>query len=334
MKIGIIGLPNVGKSSLFNLLTTAHAQVADFPFTTIDRNIGMAPIFDKRLLNIAKITQSAKVTCAQIEYVDIAGLIKGASHGEGLGNTFLAHIRDVDLILHVIRCFSDPNIPHIDTIIAPDRDYDIVRTELYLSDLELIERRMEKMKKNAEKKEEYGKLKKIQESLAQGKTLKNTTVSLPLISCKPEIIVLNVDENKGFQSSIDGYYVSVKLEYDIIDMGENEKRELRSDINVEASGLVGLVEQCCKKLSLITFYTIKGDETKAWLVPDKTRVQEAAGKIHSDMERGFIKAEVISYDVFMTGRGFSPAQHIGKARIEGRDYIVQDGDIILVKFKA
>jgi len=333
VKAGIIGLPNVGKSSLFNLLTTAHAQVANFPFTTIDRNVGMAPIADSGLVAIAKIAQSARMTCAYLELVDIAGLIKGASRGEGLGNTFLSHLRDVDMILHVVRCFRDPQVTHIDAEILPERDYDIVRSELLLADLELIERRMNKIRKKAECREEYEQLNTLYETLGKGKVPSDQHQELPLLSTKKEMVILNLDENAGYTGTMKGYRISVRMEEDIKDMSAEEKQELRREINADINGAGGLIEQCCERLSLITFYTIKGEEARAWLLPKGSTVQTAAGKIHSDMEKGFIKAEVLAYDDYIAAKGFTEAQQSGKTRIEGKEYVVQDKEIILIKFR-
>ncbi len=334
MKIGIVGLPNVGKSSLFNLLTHAHAQVAKFPFTTIDRNVGMVHVPDERLDKIVEITKPSKVKYAQIEFVDIAGLIQGASQGDGLGNKFLAHIRDVDLILHVLRCFSIEDIPHTDDTIVPRRDYDIVRTELLLSDLIITERRIDKIKKRTECKEEHTLLQAIRESLSQGRVPETTVPDLPLLSVKREIIVLNMDEEGDFSSAINGYRISVKLEEDVVDFSDAERRELRIDAGVDDRGLSGLIATCLQTLSIILFYTIKGEETRAWPITEGTTISDAAGMIHTDMKEGFIKAEVLAYDDFLDARGFTAAQHAGKAHIEGKDYRVQDGDIILIRFRA
>lgn len=333
MKIGIIGLPNVGKSSLFNLLTQAQAQVANFPFTTIERNIGMAPIADDRLVEISSITQSPKTTYAQIEFVDIAGLIKGASEGEGLGNTFLSHIRDVDLILHVLRCFKDTSVPHTYTDISPQRDYEVVKAELFLADLEIVERRLRKIEKKAESRVELVQLKDIHETLTKGHLPDKPMSGIPLITVKKEIEVLNLDENTRLTLDIPGFKISIRMEEDIAEMTESEKRELRIDIGADPGGPAGLIDCCLKDLALITFYTVKGDETRAWLLPTGATALDAAGKIHKDMQEGFIKAEVVTYNDFVAAKGFSRAQHTGKTRIEGKEYIVQDGDIILIKFR-
>lgn len=334
MKIGIIGLPNVGKSSLFNLLTSANAQVAKFPFTTIDRNVGMVLIPDERLKKIVELTNSPKMTYATIEFIDIAGLIKGASKGEGLGNKFLAHIRDVDFVLHILRCFTDPNIPHTDTEIIPSRDYEIVRTELFLADLEIVERKIEKIKKKFECREEFEKLNRIKDALSRAEIPKDTIPDLPLLSIIPEIVVLNLDEDGKFKDGVEGYRLSVKLEEDILEFTELEKEDLRKSISLAPQGLTGLLDLCLKKLSLINFYTIKGEEARAWPIKQGTKIIDAAGMIHTDLKQGFIKAEVLNYKDFIKSGGFTQAQHLGLTKIEGKDYIVQDEDIILIKFRA
>lgn len=334
MKVGIVGLPNVGKSSLFNLLTQAHAQVASFPFTTIDRNVGMVTVPDKRLDEIVKITKSPKVRYPAIEFIDIAGLIKGAAHGEGLGNQFLAHIRDVDLIVHLLRGFSDSDIPHAEVDIVPERDHDIVRTELMLSDLAIVERRIDKIKKKVECREEYEILRTIQESLSRGQIPKHTVPDLPLVSTKKEIVVLNIDEQGSFKSTMKAYKLSIKLEEALVDFSEAEQQELRQEARVAPGGLPGLIEHCMSELSIILFYTIKGTETRAWPAKKGIKVIDAAGMIHSDMQEGFIKAEVLTFTDFVRTGGFSEAQHAGVTKIEGKDYPVRDGDILLIKFRA
>jgi hypothetical protein len=334
MKVGIIGLPNVGKSSLFNLLTQAHAQVAKFPFTTIDRNVGMVAIPDERLKTIVEITKPPKMKFASIEFIDIAGLIKGAAHGEGLGNKFLAHIRDVNLIIHLLRCFTDPDIPHADDHIVPKRDYDIVRSELFLSDLTITERRIEKIEKKVELREVLKSLDKFFVSLSRGEMPKEVVPDLPLLSTKSEIIVLNLDEDGKFHDDVEGYKLSVKLEEDILEFTEDEKLDFRKEVGVDPQGLAGLLDLCLRKLSVILFYTIKGEEARAWTVKEGTKVIDAAGMIHTDMKNGFIKAEVLSYVDFLKAKGFVQAQHLGLTKIEGKDYTVKDGDIVLIKFRA
>ncbi len=334
MKVGIVGLPNVGKSSIFNLLTQAHAQVAKFPFTTIDRNVGVVSIPDERLIQIVKITKSPKMKFAGIEFIDIAGLIKGASRGEGLGNKFLSHIRDVDLIFHLLRCFADPDIAHIDSEIKPKRDYEIVRAELFLSDLAIVERRIGKIKKKVECQEEIKKLHKIKESLQKGEIPGETIPDLPLLSTKHEIIILNVDEDGKFPCDFGGFRVSVKLEEDILEFTKKEREELRKEAGLDPKGLSALIQLCLEKLSIILFYTIKGEESRAWPIKEGTKVIDAAGMIHTDMKDGFIKAEILPFKDFVKTGGFAQAQQTGLSRIEGKEYIVRDGDIILIKFRG
>lgn len=333
MKIGIIGLPNVGKSSLFNLLTDANAQVAKFPFTTIEKNLGMVVLPDKRLKEIVEKIKPKKVTYGQIQFIDIAGLIKGAALGEGLGNKFLAHIREVDLVLHVLRCFKAADIPHTDEQIVPARDYEIVRSELFLSDLAMVERRIDKVKKKLEYRDELVTLNQIKETLSKGEIPSVSIQDLPLLSTKEEIIVLNLDQDGIFNPGLDGYRISVKLEQEIQNFTEEERQELRKEAGLESTGIFGLIKACLKKLSIIIFYTIKGDETRAWPIKKGTKIQDAAGMIHTDMKKGFIKAEVIDYNSFIETDSFAQAQQLGKTRIQGKDYIVQDGDIILIKFR-
>jgi GTP-binding protein YchF len=334
MKVGIVGLPNVGKSSLFNLLTKAGAQVANFPFTTIDRNVGMVMIKDERLDNIVQITKSPKMKYASIEFLDIAGLIKDAHRGEGLGNKFLSHIRDVDCIVHVLRCFEAPDVAHASPQLSPDDDYSIVRTELLLADLEIVERRTKKIEKAAEFREEMQKLNRIKDELGQGKIPGEYHEEIPLLTTKKEIVLLNIDDEGKFATDRKGYRISVKLEEEAADFSDQEIRELRQEAGLDPRGIDGLVRVCMEELSIILFYTIKGEEARAWPVAGGTKMVEAAGKIHTDMQKGFIKAEVLAYDDFVKAGGFGEAQSRGYAKIEGKEYVVQDGDIILVKFRA
>ncbi|MDH4210496.1 MAG: redox-regulated ATPase YchF [candidate division WOR-3 bacterium] len=334
MKIGIVGLPNVGKSSLFNLLTKAGAQVANFPFTTIDRNVGMVMIQDERLEHIVEITKSPKMRYASIEFVDIAGLIKDAHKGEGLGNKFLSHIRDVDCIVHVLRCFEAPDVAHTSAELSPEGDYSVVRTELLLADLEIVERRIEKIKKAAEFREELQKLDSIKDELVQGNIPSETHEGIPLLTTKKEIVLLNLDDEGKFVTEHEGYRISVKLEEETGDFSDEERIELRQDAGVDPRGIDGLVRMCMEELSIILFYTIKGEEARAWPVARGIRVIDAAGKIHTDMQKGFIKAEVLAYDDFIRAGGFGEGQNRGYTKIEGKEYVVHDGDIILVKFRG
>lgn len=334
MKVGIIGLPNVGKSSLFNLLTKAGAQVANFPFTTIDRNVGMVMIKDERLDHIVEITKSPKMKYASIEFLDIAGLIKDAHKGEGLGNKFLSHIRDVDCVVHVLRCFEAPDVAHSAAQLSPEDDYSVVRTELLLADLEIVERRIKKIEKAAEFREEMQRLNKMKNELDQGKIPGEFHVELPLLTTKKEIVLLNMDEGGKFAAGRSGYRISVKLEEEIEDFSDEEKLELRHDAGLDPRGIDGLLKMCMEELSILLFYTIKGEEARAWPVAAGTRVVDAAGKIHTDMQKGFIKAEVLAYKDFIKAGGFVEAQNQGFAKIEGKEYVVQDGDIILVKFRG
>jgi len=336
MKIGIMGLPNVGKSSLFNILTQGHVQVAKFPFTTIDRNVGIVIIPDERLEKIIEVTKAPKIKYASIELVDIAGLIKGASRGDGLGNKFLAHIRDVDLSIHLLRCFDDPDIPHTDVQIRPKFDYEIVRTELFLADLAVVERRLDKIKKKAECRDELRILDRIREALNNGQIPDDRIDDLPLLSTKKELIVLNFDEDGKSRVDIEGldaYKISTKLEEDIGGFTEDERRSLRKDAGLNPDGLAGLLKKCMDELSIILFYTIKGDETRAWPIKSGSSVIQAAGLIHTDIQQGFIKAEILNWQDFISKGGFGPAQQNGSTRIEGKEYIVKDGDIILIKFR-
>lgn len=333
MKIGIIGLPNVGKSSLFNLLTKANVQVAKFPFTTIERNVGVVIVPDERLDKIVEINKSPKKTYAHIDFVDIAGLIKGASKGEGLGNKFLSHIRDVDLVLHILRCFPDPDVPHIDVTLNPKNDYEIVRSELFLADLEVVERRMEKLKKKFEAKEEFEILQRIKDALEKAQMPEKKIPDLPLLTTIPEIIVLNFDEDGNFKTDFIGYKISIKLEEEIFDFSEPEKIELRTQAHLEPEGFSGLIKLCLSQLSIITFFTVKGEESRAWLIKSGTKVIDAAGKIHTDLQEGFIKAEILRYDDLLKTGSFAQAHEKGLTKVEGREYIVQDGDIILIKFR-
>ena len=263
-------------------------------------------------------------------------MIKGASKGDGLGNKFLAHIRDIDLMIHLLRCFDDPDIPHTDTRMRPKNDYEVVRTELFLADLGVVERRINKIKKRSECREELAVLTSVRDSLIRGTIPACVKIDLPLLSTKKELIVLNYDEEGKSQvdtEGLDAYKISIKLEEDMIEFTGEEKQTLRKDAGLSAAGLTGLLELCMAKLSIILFYTIKGNETRAWPIKKGSTVLEAAGCIHTDIKEGFIKAEILNWQDFISSGGFAPAQQKGKTKIEGKEYIVKDGDIVLIKFR-
>ncbi|MEO0226085.1 MAG: redox-regulated ATPase YchF [candidate division WOR-3 bacterium] len=339
MKVGIIGLPNCGKSSLFNLLTQARAPVGLYPFTTIDKNIGIVAVKDERLERLAQITNPQKKTPATIQFVDIAGLVKGASTGEGLGNKFLAHIREVNLMLHLVRVFDHPNIPHIYGSIDPRRDYEIVEYELFMADLEMIERRLDRIKKKVEAREEIEILERVKGLIVQGQKPDPAEIplkillELPLLVIKPEEVVLNFPSDGRVETNLKGYALSVGLEEEILDFPETEKRELRESLKLNPDGIEGLIEICFRRLDLIRFYTIKGEETRAWAIKRGTTALEAAGQIHSDLRDGFIRAEVVNVDELIAAGNFASAVKSGKAKVEGREYEVKDGDVLLIKFR-
>lgn len=346
MKVGIVGIPNVGKTSLFNLLTKCQAKVDLYPFTTIEKNIGIVCVPDERLDKICEITKPKIKTYATIEFIDIAGLVKGASEGEGLGNKFLSHIREADLILHLLRDFNT-QIPHIYNSPNPERDLEICEMELALSDLTIVENNLSKIIKIPSLKEEREVLIKVKENLIKGELSINLTEEeksllkkYNLFILKPKIYAVNADKNNGFNiekyprlKDKKPYIFSTALEEEIINLSEEEKREYRKILNLKEEGVMGLVSECFNVLSLIRFYTIKGEETRAWSIKKGSKVIEAAKKIHTDIAKGFIKAEVINYKDLIEIGDYHKAKEKGLVRIEGRDYIVQDGDIILIRFK-
>ncbi|MCX7785774.1 MAG: redox-regulated ATPase YchF [candidate division WOR-3 bacterium] len=349
LKVGLVGLPNVGKSSFFNLLTHAQARVDLYPFTTIEKNVGTVTVPDERLKTISEILKPPKVTPATIEFIDIAGLVKGAHQGEGLGNKFLSHIREVNLILHIVRNFEDETIPHIYNTIDPIRDLKIVESELALADLEIIYRQIDKQKKElhtAEDKHRLGVLEYLKNNLIKEfSTLKlemsdyELVKDLNLFALKPVIYALNCsDKNKPDPNLLRSfgnknvYLFSASLEYALEGFDETDKVEMRQSLGLSPQGPAGIVEECFKQLDLIRFYTIKGEESRAWAIKRGTNIVDAARKIHSDMAEGFIKAEVLQFDDLVSAGNFSKAKELGKVLIEGKNYIVKDGDIILIKF--
>lgn len=353
LKIGIIGLSNVGKSTLFNALTKAEVPAMNYPFCTIEPNVGVVMTPDQQLIELAKLAVADKITGAAVNFVDIAGLVQGASQGEGLGNQFLAHIREVDAVLHVVRAFPDLNVAKVEGDVDPLADIGIVETELLLADLQVLENRIEKtnrLLKTGERKykEELKYLEQAMKNLNQGDSLAKLKpylpVDLPLLSTKPVLYVVNVDEDQLLEQDKlqditaqlpgESIVLSASLETELANLTEVEAQEFLEELGLVESGLKQVINASIKLFDLITFYTIKGNETRAWMVPRGTLAPQAAGQIHSDMERGFIKAEVIeSYRLLESG-SFAEAREAGYLRLEGKEYPVQDDDVILFHFNV
>lgn len=365
MKLGIVGLPNVGKSTLFNSLTKAGAESANYPFCTIDPNVGIVSVPDERLKVLGDLYQSEKVIPAIIEFVDIAGLVKGASKGEGLGNQFLSNIREVDAIVHVVRCFEDTNIIHVEGSVDPGRDIETINLELIFSDLEIIERRISRVAKAAKNDKDMAKelelLERLKNHLEEGNMAKNLLLddedekklmaTYNLLTAKPVIYAANVTEddladdgasNKYVQAVRDiaakenseVFVISAKLEQEIAELDDEEKKMFLEELGLKESGLEKLIKASYRILGLISFLTAGPKETKAWTIKAGTKAPQAAGKIHSDFERGFIRAEIVNYDQLVECGSYNAAREKGLVRSEGKEYVVQDGDVILFRFNV
>ncbi len=366
MKLGIVGLPNVGKSTLFNSLTKAGAESANYPFCTIDPNVGIVPVPDERVEQLGKLYNTKKVTHATIEFVDIAGLVKGASKGEGLGNQFLANIREVDAIVHVVRCFDDTNVVHVDGSVDPARDIETINLELIFSDLEILERRIAKVAKQAKMDKtvakEYEQLEAIKAHLEAGNMAKTFPVSddedkvawfdsYNLLTAKPTIYAANVAEDDLADDGASNAYVQAvrklaseegsevfvicaQIEQEMAELEDDEKQMFLEDLGLKQSGLDKLIAASYSLLGLMSFLTAGEDECRAWTIRKGTKAPQAAGKIHTDFERGFIKAEVVNYKDLLELGSLAAAREKGLVGMEGKDYVVRDGDVILFRFNV
>ena len=365
MKLGIVGLPNVGKSTLFNSLTKAGAESANYPFCTIDPNVGVVPVPDERLDVLGKMHESKKIVPAVIEFVDIAGLVKGASKGEGLGNQFLSNIREVDAIVHVVRCFEDTNIVHVDGSFDPLRDIETINLELIFSDIEILDRRIAKTSRGANNDKKLARevemMKRLKTFLEEGHLAKNFELAdedeeawfteYNLLTAKPVIYAANVaeeelaDDGEGNeqvakvrefakQEKSEVFVICAQIEQEIAELDEDEKKMFLDDLGLQESGLEKLIRASYRILGLISYLTTGPDESRAWTITKGTKAPQAAGKIHTDFERGFIRAEVVTYENLVANGGMNGAKEKGLVRSEGKEYVVQDGDVVLFRFNV